>query len=230
MYCINCGVKLSDTEKKCPLCGTVVYHPEIKQNMARPLYPSNKMPKRTSGTKAISGAMIILFFIPLLICWFSDLQMNGSLDWFGYVAGALAVTYTVVALPLWFHKPNPVIFMPCNFLVIGLYLLYINCATGGEWFLSFAFPVVGGVGLITCAVVTLFYYLHRGKLYIAGGAFMVLGIFMLVIEFLMCRTFSLRFVGWSVYPLIALMLLGGLLIYLAINRIAREMIERKLFF
>ena len=29
MYCINCGVKLADSEKRCPLCGTVPYHPDI---------------------------------------------------------------------------------------------------------------------------------------------------------------------------------------------------------
>ena len=31
MYCIKCGVELADTEKQCPLCGTLVYHPELEQ-------------------------------------------------------------------------------------------------------------------------------------------------------------------------------------------------------
>ena len=29
-YCVNCGVELSQNEKKCPLCGTEVYHPNQK--------------------------------------------------------------------------------------------------------------------------------------------------------------------------------------------------------
>ena len=37
MYCIKCGVKLADTEKKCPLCGTVVYHPEFPPQNAKEL-------------------------------------------------------------------------------------------------------------------------------------------------------------------------------------------------
>ena len=35
-------------------------------------------------------------------------------------------------LPLWFRRPNPVIFVPVDFAAIGLYLLYINFATGGR--------------------------------------------------------------------------------------------------
>ena len=32
MYCIQCGVKLADSQSACPLCGTVVFHPDIKPN------------------------------------------------------------------------------------------------------------------------------------------------------------------------------------------------------
>ena len=230
MYCIKCGVKLADTEKKCPLCNTVVCHPDYEQTAERPLYPGNKLPKSNSGSKALNGIVIILFLIPTLVCFFADWFLDGKIEWFGYVAGALLVSYVAFALPLWFKKPNPVIFVFCSFVTTALYLLYINLATGGHWFMSFAFPVVGGVCLITCAVVTLMYYLRRGKLYILGGAFMALGAFMLLIEFLMKVTFGLRFIGWSIYPLVVLVLFGGILIYLAINSAAREMLERKLFF
>lgn len=230
MYCVNCGVKLADTEKKCPLCETTVYHPELRQAAVEPLYPENKMPDLKAGTKALCGAMVIVFMIPLMICFFADLLYDGSLDWFGYAAGALAIAYVMFALPLWFNKPNPVIFAPCNFLATGLYLLYIDLSTSGNWFLSFAFPVTGGLCLIVCAVVTLLYYLRRGRLYVFGGMFIALGAFTLLIEFLMDLTFDISFIGWSVYPLAALVLFGCLLIYLAISRPAREVLKRKFFF
>lgn len=230
MYCINCGVKLADSEKKCPLCGTVVYHPDIDRPAGQPLYPKNKMPKSGSGPHALDGAVIILFLIPLAVCFFADYLLDGSLGWFGYVAGALVTAYVIFALPMWFKKPNPVIFVPCDFAAVAIYLLYIDLATGGGWFLSFAFPVTGGLCIITSAVVTLLHYLHRGRLYIIGGAFIALGLFMLLIEFLIGLTFGTPFVGWSVYPLAVLVLCGGLMIFLAINSSARETLERKLFF
>lgn len=230
MYCIRCGVKLAGTEKKCPLCETVVCHPDFKPGAERPLYPGHKMPKRNGGSKALNGAIIILFFIPLLVCFFADLSLDGRLAWFGYVAGALAVSYVVVALPLWFRTPNPVVFVPCDFAVVALYLWYIAWATGGGWFLRFALPVVGGLCLITCAVVTLMQYVRRGRLYIFGGAFMALGGFMLLVEYLMGKAFGMSPIGWSMYPLIVLVLCGALLLYLAMNSAARETLKRKLFF
>lgn len=230
MYCIKCGVQLADTERKCPLCNTEVLHPDFMQAADRPLYPGNKMPKNSSRSKALNGAMIILFLIPLFVCFAADLQMDGRISWFGYVAGALILAYITLALPMWFSKPNPVIFVPCDFAAAGLYLLYINIATDGAWFLRFALPVTAGLCLITCTVVTLLHYLRKGRLYIIGGAAMALGAFMLLIEFLMGMTFHLQFIGWSIYPLCVLALFGCLLIFLAINRTAREAMERKLFF
>ena len=96
--------------------------------------------------------------------------------------------------------------------------------------MSFAFPVAGGISLIIYSVVALIYLLRKGKLYIIGGARMVLGTFMLLTEFLMGITFGIIFIGWSIYPLSVLVLFGGFLIFLAINSTAREMMERKLFF
>ena len=37
-------------------------------------------------------------------------------------------------------RPNPVIFVPCGFAAVLAYLLYIDLAVHGGWFLKFAFP------------------------------------------------------------------------------------------
>lgn len=230
MYCINCGVKLEDTEKKCPLCSTVVYHPEIEKSPARELYPSNIIPKSSKGLKALGGAIIIVFLIPMVLSFFSDMQSDGKLDWFGYVAGALAVSYVSFVLPLWFKKPNPVIFVPCSFVALAIYLLYINFATNGTWYFTFALPITTFLCLIASAVTTLVRYIKRGRLYIFGSMFISLGVYTLLIEYLAHKTFYIAFTGWSIYPLIVLFLLGSLLIYLGIDSNAREALERKLFF
>lgn len=229
MFCINCGVKLADGETKCPLCNTPVVSPNLNSDI-KPLYPKNKIPKTKGGSKVLCGAILILFFIPILVSFISDFQWDKNLTWFGYVALAIMVAYVVFALPLWFKKPNPVIFVPCDFAAITIYLLYINLATNGGWFLSFALPLTCGLALITCAVVTLLYYLKKGRLYIFGGAFMALGLLTLLLEFLLKLSFGIKFIGWSFYPLLVLFLFGGLLIYLGINKTARKLLERKLFF
>ena len=136
----------------------------------------------------------------------------------------------MLVLPFWFRRRNPVVFIPVSFAAVGLYVMYINLALDGDWFLSFAFPVVGVVGIIVTAVVTLLRYIRRGRLYVIGGALIALGLFMPLMEFLSVVTFeSVRFAGWSFYPMIVLTLFGGMFLFLAGNGKARERMERKFF-
>ncbi len=228
MYCVKCGVKLADSQDRCPLCGTTVYHPEMERPVAESLYP-DILPEKISRSKGGAILLLILFVLPALLVTVCDWQINKSITWSGYVTGALALGYVCLGLPVWFRKPNPVIFTPCAFAAAGLYLLYINWATNGSWFLAFALPVTGGLCLIVTAVVTLMRYVSKGKFFIFGGASIVLGGFMLLVEYLLNDTFHLPAVGWSVYPLVVLAVLGGVLIYLGVSRPAREMLARKLF-
>ena len=229
MYCINCGVKLADTESKCPLCGTVPYHPDIQRGSAEKTYPINEYPKSKDG-KLFQIILTAMFLIPFFITLLCDLRISASITWSGYVAGALGVGYVTVALPLWFKKPNPVIFTPCVFVSAGLYLLYINQIQNGDWFLSFAFPIVGFIGIVTTTVVTLFKYLRRGRLFVVSGGLLALSLFMPFIEFLLMITFDFEhLIGWSVYPFSALFIIGMLLMIIAISRPLRDTFERKFF-
>ena len=230
MYCIQCGVKLADSMNACPLCGTKVVHPDFAGKQTAPLFPADRHPPqapRSLAPQFIATFACLLPLVTLLVC---DLQISRAVTWSGYVVGAILLGYIAFVLPSWFRKPNPVIFVPCTFATATLYLLYISLATDGGWFLSFAFPVAGGVGLLVTTVVTLLHYLKRGALFILGGAFAALGAFMLLIEFLANITFEVdHFIGWSLYPLTALIMLGGFLIFLGIYRPAREAMERKFF-
>ncbi len=229
MYCANCGAGLSESQSACPLCGTEAYHPKLPRRNTPAPYPENRRPKARSSAGA-NGALLILFLLPLLICFLCDLQRDSRLQWFGYAAGGLLLAYIVFCLPLWFRKPHPIIFVPCDFAAAIVYLLYIQLASGGSWFLGFAFPLAGALGILCSAVVTLLVCLPRAWLYICGGGLIALGGLVLLTEFLLKTAFGLCFVGWSFYPLAALVLLGGLFIYLGINASAREMMGRKLFF
>ena len=230
MYCVNCGAKLADTETQCPLCAVPAFHPDIQRREEEPLYPPFRYPVSQVRSQAVLIVATTLFLLPFFITLLCDLQINGHVTWSGFVMGALLVGYAGFVLPFWFQKPNPVIFVPVWFAVVAVYLLYIDFSTGGNWFLPFAFPVVGYVGCIVTAVVVLLRYVPQGRLYIIGGAFLALGAFMPLMEFLICITFGLsKYIGWSFYPLIVLVLLGGMLIFLAISKPARETMERKFF-
>lgn len=230
MYCANCGVKLADTEKRCPLCGTEAYHPDIERPEVAPLFPQDFVPKRELSKATIQIIVLTLFLIPMLITLYCDFYINRSITWSAYVTFSLALVYIIIVLPTWFKRPTPAVFVPCDFLAIALFLHYINYATDGDWFLTLAFPVVTYLGLTVTATAVLLYYLKKGHLYVVGAFFIALGIFMDLIEFFLMITFKLNFDGWSLYPMIPLVLIGLGLIAISISRSARAVLARKLHF
>ena len=115
MYCIQCGVKLADTEKRCPLCGTVPFHPDIPREKGTPLYPPDRYPRQQVSRKGVLGVVTILLMIPMLITLICDLGINARITWSGYVIGALGLGY--VAARCGFADPIrrflcPAIFWP----------------------------------------------------------------------------------------------------------------------
>ena len=231
MYCIKCGVELADSEKRCPLCGTPVFHPDLPRNLTEPPYPADRRIRREDVNRSgILFVLTVVALLPAILSLLCDWRINGTIVWSGYAAGAIGLLYVMIVLPLWFRHPNPVIFVPVDFAAIGLYLLYIDFATGGHWFLSFAFPVTGAIGLLVTAVVVLTRYLHGGWLYIYGVAFILAGGLAVLIEFLINLTFQLHETFfWSFYPLAAGVILGLMLIVIAICKPLRESLQRKFF-
>lgn len=230
MYCINCGVKLSDGQTICPICKTPVYHPDIDIKKGMPTYPNIDTPPEEYNRKGILFVITFMFLIPIAVSIICDLSLNHLVLWSGYVTGALILTYVSVVLPSWFSHPNPVIFVPCSFAACAVFLLYIDLQTGGHWYLSFALPVTAICALITTTAVTLLRYIKRGHLYIYGSVCIATGLFTVLIEILSNITFSLRnYLIWSAYPLIAFFIIGIMLIIVAIVKPFRESLYKMFF-
>jgi hypothetical protein len=188
------------------------------------------MPKKDKGIKLGAILLTAIFLLALSVIIVCDVQFNRALTWSVTVAGAMALGYVIFILPAWFSSPNPVIFVPCGFLAGILYLLYINIVTGGNWFLSFAFPVAGSLGVIITAVTTLCHYLRRGYLYILGGGFIALGAWCALIELFIHLTFEMpKHVIWSPYPCATFAVCGLMLIIIGIVKPFRDSL-RKIFY
>ena len=225
MYCVKCGVELADSESKCPLCHTPVYYPGYTPKEEEKPYPRFEKPE-TVNPRGIYFILSFAFVIAAIISFVADLNIGNGITWSGYVIGGILLFYTLFILPAWFKKYNPAIFIPVDFAAIGLYLFYINLATGGRWFNTFALPITGIVTLIVSSITILSYYLKRGYLYIFGGALVGAGTFCPAIETLSIITFDQPPMMWSIYPLIALFLIGMMLIVIAIVKPFRESLCR----
>lgn len=230
MYCIKCGVELSACEKSCPLCQTKVYHPDIELPESEPNYPDFQSLDKQYNRKLIMLILTVICALPAILTTIIDLKTNAGIQWSGYVSLGILILYVAILLPFWFQRPNPVVFVPCTFVSILLLLLYTDFTVQGGWFLSFAFPVTGVLGLIVTALVALLKYVRKGELYIWGGAVISLGLYCVLIELMSYVTFeSISFVFWSLYPLVSLFLIGMLLIVIAICKPLRSVLEKKFF-
>lgn len=228
-YCIKCGVELGEGEERCPLCGTPVCHPDIKPDPAQKPYPPYRHAEQVSRQGGLF-IMTLVFAMTLVICCLCDVLLHGRATWFHYVLGSLVFLYVLIVLPNWFRSPNPVIFVPVDFAAAAGLLLYISLLTKGGWFLSFALPVTAGAGVIVTAVVTLVRYVHRGHLYIYGGAVIAVGAYIVLIELLLNTAFHIRErLMWSVFPFAGCFLLGMALIIIAICPRLREYFHKKFF-
>ncbi len=230
MYCIKCGVELADSEKKCPICGTVPYHPELKRNITAPRYPEYTEQTKHITRRTVMFIVTVLFAIAAIQIAICDIVITGGISWSAYASGGVILLYLLAILPFWFRDPNPVIFVPCGFTAVGLYVAMINLMTHGDWFISFGLPTVGIAGIIITAVVTLRKYVRGGFFFIYGGATIASGIYVSLIELFIHITFNTgKYFYWSVYPLTVSALLGLAMIVIGICRPIREALEKKFF-
>ena len=229
MYCIKCGVKLEEGQSICPICETRVYHPEIKHR-DEPTYP--KIPFESEEFNRI-GLMIVLsviFFVMLIVPIILELDWQRDISWSGYSALGVLIFYTTFVMPYWFKRPNPVIFVPTIFALVLLLLLFICLKNGGNWFMSFAFPTVGALGIIISAATAVLYYVKKGCLYTVGGMLIAIGLWTVLLEYDIHTTFGITHsFRWSLAPLTVLGVAGLLLIIIAIIKPLKESLHRVFF-
>lgn len=206
-------------------------YPDLPCGQGEPPYPPDHRPRVDEVSRAgVLFVLTVLFVLPAVISVLCDWRMGNGIVWSGYVVGGLVVLYVAVVLPLWFKRPNPAIFVPIDFIVIGLYLFYINFATHGHWFLTFALPVTGAAMVLVTTMVVLLRYVPGGALYICGGALLGSGGFAVLLEWLLNVTFHLHDTFlWSFYPLAVCTVLGAMLLVIAICKPLRRSLHRKFF-
>ena len=231
MYCINCGIELSDGQKICPICQTRVYHPDLKKTDALPTYPRKAFKSEEINIRGLLFVVSLLHLIPIIFALIFDLNLNGQIDWFGYVVGSVLLLYVCAVLPLWFKRPNPVVFIPCDFLTLAVFLWNVNAKLGCAWFWTFALPIVFMACVLVTGIIALIKYVKRGHLYIFGGAFIALGFIVMVIEHLLHVNFEVQHTGfaWSPYPMVFLAVIGIGLIVIEIVKPFKESLKRVFF-
>lgn len=231
-YCVNCGVELEKTEKRCPLCNTPVINPKtygLEEDTA--VYKSyEKVGGLHIDFRFIAVIISILLLIPIFITSICNIVSEGTLTWSLYVIGACVVAFVVMLLPAFFKKKNPYLFETLDIITVFLYLCMINALTGGKWVFDLALPICM-LTLVSALIYTVAIRNKKISGLIKAAVFLVFaGLYSLGLEIILIdwsgRTFSLN---WSHFVLIPCAVITLILIFIDTQKKLKEELRKKLF-
>ena len=228
MYCVKCGVRLQDGVEVCPLCETPVWNPDrAEREIAYPeRLPDRHRESNLRGAVAMTVLLAVVINVTLIVCF----RLYRELNWGGYVIYGAVLFYIVAVLPLWFRQPRGEVFVPIDHAAAALYVLYICQKTGGHWFLSFAFPIIGVSALLSTAMICLLKYVRGGRLFIFGGFLILLGGFTVLVELFEHLSFGTGMFRWSQFSLSGFAVSGLFLLIVGMIPGLRCALEKRFFF
>ncbi len=154
MYCSKCGKQLPEGTTNCPDCDPIVVETQPAEPQKKPFLNAPG-----KGAKSYAALFTALLVFPATICIAIDLVFHKHDYWFGYVVGALIVTWVVAVLPVLKITPPLVTALIC-FGAIVSYVFYIAGKTGHlEWLSHFLLPMF----ILTAAFVAMDVALIGGK-------------------------------------------------------------------
>ena len=234
-YCVNCGVKLAESEKRCPLCLIPVQNPRslYDASAAKPYPPGED--RHTLLRKRRSAAVVVtlLLLLASAVCIAVNLIYSEAFTWSLYPSGASALVWTVV-VPLIFVNAgkfkNVVICVVLDFIALAGFLKLCEVLTGGDWFISVAMPVMAialGGFLLNAALV-----LPRilpSRYYLSSAVTLTVCLSLLGVEAVVdLYVNGAADLNWSLYLLIPGLVLAVILSIFARNRKIKDELRKRL--
>ncbi len=158
-YCVNCGVELDKSAKKCALCSAPVINPleNTQQESPAPFADKVYMPKEVEK-RLIAAVVSTVMTIPNIVCVLLNAFVFTNSFWSAYLCSTSFLVWVLFVFPFFLRKAKPLVLLAFDSVVSGLYLFLLNHLLGGKWFFGCALPIVA-----VNAVLVLVYILWAHK-------------------------------------------------------------------
>lgn len=145
-YCVNCGVELDDSAKKCALCSTPVINPNIHKTPKETEAPFSSETHIPQGVKRQFIAYIIsmVILIPNIVCFLTNAIFRGGF-WSLYVNATSLLVWVVFVFPFFHQKPHPYLMWALDTLDVAAYVYVffaLNHSSGKDWYFLCALPII----------------------------------------------------------------------------------------
>lgn len=162
-YCVNCGVELDSSAKKCALCDTPVYNPLHRPEKESPT-PFSKTPVIPSSIKQKFVALIVTYIllIPNIVCALINILAMPENLWFVYVLSSSILCWVIFVLPFFMKKLHPFLMWAFDTVAVALYVFvfYMNDTRSEKWYFSIALPAIA---IVSLCVVYYIYWIRQRK-------------------------------------------------------------------
>lgn len=232
-YCVNCGVELDKSAKKCALCQAPVINPmdyETSLPLCAP-YPDKVI--LPPGVRRRYAAFIVsmVLLIPNIVCGIINLLIPSSGIWAVYVIATSALVWVLFVQPFFWKRVPPYTLIAIDAVTVALYL-YVFYAAGNEkgWFYQVAMPLL----LILEAMLLLTVYWMKKKKRdwpdIVVAIFLELGLYSVCADFLLHLFMQGRLaISFSIVVLACCVALIGFFIAVKKNLRLRAWLSRRFF-
>ena len=231
-YCVNCGVELEATIKKCPLCETPVMNPNemVKEKEHSP-FPEKLGQVEGIKRKDIGILLSSVFVCVAVSCSLLNYFVFPGNRWSLLVVGFCGLMWTMTVPPVVVPKLRMRISTLVNCLMVCIYLLLIGFfADSFEWIWQLGLPIT----MTVCILIEIFLTVGKNKrtfLVLGSTFFAEVAILCVVIELLVQRYRGLPLhIHWSSIVLTVCVILDITLLTMLSRKRIRNEIQRRFHF
>lgn len=150
-YCVNCGVELEASLKKCPLCHTPVINlHQLNTEFPPSPYPTNKGQVEVVKRKDLGILLSVVLTATSATCLLLNLLVFDASLWSLVVIGCCICLF-VFTFPAIFYSKTPIyVSLLADGVSVAVYLFLISFLTSSaRWFWQLGLPIV--IVLTVCA-------------------------------------------------------------------------------
>lgn len=158
-YCVNCGVELDESAKKCALCDTPVVNPirPVSEEQT-PFSKFEHIPPAAANHRFIAYIISAALLIPNLVCFLSNAVFYSGSFWALYVNATSFLVWVLLVFPFFTKKLKPYLMWFVDTVGIAFYV-YFFFVLGYEkettgWYYTCALPII-----LTASVLVLLFML-----------------------------------------------------------------------
>ncbi len=147
-YCVNCGVELDASAKKCVLCGTAVLNPNNidEAQDETPFATESHIPKSVSR-RFVAYIVSVVMFIPNVVCLITNFAFFNETLWSLNILCTSLLLWVVFVFPFFTKKSKPYLMWAFDTVAVAsfFYFIFAVSKNGMGVYLTVVLPIIAVV-------------------------------------------------------------------------------------